>query len=660
MKTDESKDRILLRSSVIPTIVVWALIALYALNFGALSVLKHAAFQTHTADLGNMDQPIWNTLHGRFVEETKDDGTQGTRLTDHVEPVFAPVALSFLVYDGVESILIVQTIALALGALPVYWLARRRLKSAWAGAAFAAVYLLLPALQAANLTEFHAVPLAVTPLLFAFYFIEEEKPVGLWISALVAMSVKEEISLLTLMLGLYMLAFKKAKLQGAALALLSMAWFAMCTFVIIPHNSATGSSVYVGRYESMGGSFSGILRMALSQPWKLVSIVSSPDRLGYVAGLLAGTGFLPIFAPVFLVMSLPVLAANVLSDYPAMFSGEFHYSAPVMPFVIIGAIYGAGWLTDRASRRGWNRSRVLTGLVVWVLVWALGYSTARGFAPWSANFELPQVTAHHRLFQRFAAQIPPDAVLSTTPPLFPHLSHRRVIYLYPVISDAEYVLLDVSGVTDMHPNDVRDTYRELTASGNFGIVDAADGYILLKRNHKGLPELPDAFFEFARASDPQPQYAMNVDFGDYLRLKGFDLVDRARWRLTKARFYWEVLKPLPADLRPYPLFISDAGQVVEDTTQRPMVAPLWYPPERWQPGEIIVTETLPWDLGDAFTVGLGVLRGNDWKIPAQRLPVTAIASTYPTQAAENNTWVRLLRFVRDRGRLRPAPEGPQP
>ncbi len=234
------------RRDWLPLLLVVVLMALYVANFGALSLLKHGAFQTHTADLGNMDQPIWNTLHGRFVEETKDDGTQGTRLTDHVEPVLALVSLSFLVYDGVESILVVQTVAIALGALPVFWLARRRLRSAWAGVAFAAVYLLLPQLQAANLTEFHAVPLAVAPLLFTVLFIEEEKPLGMWVAGVLALSVKEEIALLVFMLGLYAVIFGKCRVHGGALAALSLVWFALTTFAIIPHYSVSGNSVYVG------------------------------------------------------------------------------------------------------------------------------------------------------------------------------------------------------------------------------------------------------------------------------------------------------------------------------------------------------------------------------------------------------------------------------
>jgi hypothetical protein len=40
-------------------IILWLMIALYALNFGVLSVLQNAAYETGAADLGNMNQAAW-------------------------------------------------------------------------------------------------------------------------------------------------------------------------------------------------------------------------------------------------------------------------------------------------------------------------------------------------------------------------------------------------------------------------------------------------------------------------------------------------------------------------------------------------------------------------------------------------------------------------
>ncbi|NIO63645.1 MAG: DUF2079 domain-containing protein, partial [Gammaproteobacteria bacterium] len=68
---------------------------------------------------------------------------------------------------------------------------------------FATVYLLFPALQAAVTFDFHAVTMASTFLSFALWFLVTRRYRLLATMAMLAMSCKEEISLLVLMMGVY-------------------------------------------------------------------------------------------------------------------------------------------------------------------------------------------------------------------------------------------------------------------------------------------------------------------------------------------------------------------------------------------------------------------------------------------------------------------------
>lgn len=647
--------------SLWPNVVLWALILAYIAFFSAFSIAKHDALQTHTRDLGNMDQPIWNTLHGRILEETRADGRQATRLTDHFEPFFIIVSLVFLLWDDVRALLVFQTVFLALGALPIYWLARDRFDGLldgdgyrWMGVAFAGVYLLFPALQSANLTEFHASPLAVPLLLCAYYFGRKGETLPFWIFSLLSLTVKEEISLITLMLGLYLVVKGEKRWAGALLSLVSAVWFSIATFVIIPHYAGqfyagVDESIYFMRYSDLGSGPKDILRTILRQPELMIRTLLEPARLRYTAGLLASVAFLPLLDPLTTLIALPVFLANILSNYPLMYSGELHYSAPLVPFIAAGAVGGAGWLMERLIRTKRIQPRLWGwALVTWLLLCGLGYHVLRGYTPLSVRFQPPEITAHHRLLDRFSAQIPPDAALSTTPALFPHFSHRQRILEFPVFTaDTDFVLLDVVGTTDMHPKDFYRAYWDLLGL-DYSIVDAADGYILLQRTAgPQLMELPEDFYSFVQAQDPQPDFPYSVEFGGMVRFLGFSLVDDPQWRMTRVRTYWEVLEKPPPALRLYPFVIDDEGNVVDDTDRRPMVGPIWYPPERWAPGEVLVFETLPWNLGDSFTVCMGVVDGTNWYDPGARLPITGIEERdTPIFSMEGGTWARLASFER--------------
>ena len=237
------------------------------------------------------------------------------------------------------------------------------------------------------------------------------------------------------------------------------------------------------------------------------------------------------------------------------------------------------------------------------------------------------MTAHHRLLDRFAAQIPPDAALSVTTDLYPHLDHRELIYQFPILGDAQWALVDVSGTTDQHPADIQAAIRKMMAAG-WGVVDAADGYILLAQG-RGEAEIPDDFYDFARISPggaaatsaARPQYPLDVTFGDKLRLIGYDVVDNAKWRRTNFRFYWEVLKPLPADTAISMQVVTPDGETADDTVQRPMPALVWYPPANWRPGETIVTTSMPWYLPRAWAPVLTVTAGGERALAKVDQPV---------------------------------------
>ena len=64
----------------------------------------------------------------------------------------------------------------ALGAVPLFALARRLRLGDWPALAFGIAYLLNPTVQAANWLEFHPVTLAPTFLMAAFYFLVARRP----------------------------------------------------------------------------------------------------------------------------------------------------------------------------------------------------------------------------------------------------------------------------------------------------------------------------------------------------------------------------------------------------------------------------------------------------------------------------------------------------
>ena len=361
----------------------------YVIVFTRLAWDAHTGMRTHKADLGQIDQAVWNSSRGRWLEQT-DNGFTATRLTDHVEPILVLISPMFWLWDDVRGLLLLQVIAVAAGVIPLYHLGLRRCEALLSGRqrdqiwlrepiqqlarplafALGVAYLLAPQLQSALLTEFHAAPLAVPLILWAFWAVDARRWGQVLVAAVLVALVKEEMALLAAGIGLWAAwrawwdgrrAGHGADMAygiGAGLAalLLGLAWFYVATFVIVPAYAqplyGAAESTYFQRYGALGDSSADILRSLVTQPQVVWSITSEGPRAAYLLGLFVAFAFFPLIGFELVLLSLPLLLANLLSAYPAQYYGEFHYSAPLVPYFAAAAAYGLArlWRPLAAAR----------------------------------------------------------------------------------------------------------------------------------------------------------------------------------------------------------------------------------------------------------------------------------------------------------------------
>ncbi len=624
----------------------WGMVLLYIALFSTLAILKHEAFQTTAFDLGNMDQAVWNSLRGRFLPFT-NWGEEGTRLAYHVDPILILISPLYLLYSDPKTLLVFQTLVVALGALPLFWLAKEMFGESLVTLVFPLVYLLFPALEAANMFDFHPTTIAAPLLLYAFYYLWKRKYPWFFLFSFLVMACKEEMPLLVIMMGLYALVVQHDWRVGLTAISLGVTWFIVAVYIMIPHYNPEGESPYLAAYGYLGGGPFGILKGLLTRPDLVISNLFIKDKALYLWGLLAPVAFFSLLAPQVLLLFAPTLAINLLSTKSEFYTLEkFHYAAPLVPFVVLSAILGIDYLVVHLSPRlGVKRQTLLYLASALVLISTLLYHRGHGFTPLAAGFQIPRVTSHHRLAKELMALIPEGAIVSAQSRLNPHLSRRPKIYMFPKVEDAEYVFFDVSADSwPIHPNDQKRLFDTLLGEEGFGILAAKEGYILLQRGLSHAQELPEGFYDFGRVKEPQIEYPMVIDFGDSLRLLGFNLLQKEG--MSSLTLYWRALMPLQWDYRIYPFFYDEEGRIIEDTTLRPMTTALWYPTSRWKVGEIVKTETLPWDVGDDFNVGLGVMGGDDWRIVEDRLPLEVVTSALVVSSFDEDTALKLLE-VRD-------------
>ena len=563
---------------------------LYAAVFSYLSVLQHLSFNTNAFDLGNFFQAVWNTAQGRPFEFTNWSGAT-TRLAAHFEPILLPVAVLVRLWPDPTTLLVIQTVVVASGALSAFGFAYRRLGNELAALTFAAAYLLAPELDAAVLAEFHPVAMASAFLMHALYFYSAGHKRGFLLFAVLAAATKEQVPLAVALLGLRAAVRPEWRRLGLGVAAGGIFWFLLATFVIIPLNNPSGASPYLSRYDYLGSSPVEIVRAVLSRPEMVLVEAQNPVKAAYLLTLFRPVLFLPLVAPATLLPAVPDLVLNLLSTFEPMFRGGAHYSAVVIPFVVGAAIDGLDVLRRLAARvRPDLGVKVVNGCSALVLV-STGHAYIFGVL--LPLFDrLPVVTPHDRLAAEVLRVIPDDAAVSAGNSLNPHLAARRRLYLFPEVRDADYVAVDVSA--SPYPVDAGTQYWQLYAllnGGEWGVAAARDGYLVLVRGGRSR-EIPEEFFTFALAGPDEKYEPVNAAFAPGIRLVGYRVepgpVVRGPDPTVRLTTFWQADTPVRQDLRIVFRLTAADGRMLEDRPYQ--AATLWLPTSRWPTGTLIKVE----------------------------------------------------------------------
>ncbi len=408
-------------------VLVWLLAALYvALMLRLVFQLQSSIFGFQTGfDVAIFDQGTWLISRGQTPFVT----VRGVHiLGDHFSAILYLLAPLYWIWDDARVLLTAQTVALALGALPVFALARRQTASAKVALLFAAAYLLMPAVQWSNTYEFHPETFATPCFLAAFWFLSGRRW-GLYFFFLtLAALTKETMGLTILALGVYV-----CLRHSRSVGLLTVAHgLAALTVALSTVRYFTGGapSAYFLLYANYGHDVPSIVAFIATHPLAVLAAAGTLDNRQYLSYFLSPLMFLPLLAPEILAIALPGLLINLLSSRSIMHAiGGGYYAAAVTPFFVIAAIIGFPRAQRIVGARG---TKVVAGtLAIWIVLsipdgalWDQYHTVV--LAPETARDARRRVEAVQVL-----SSLPPTASISTQSTLGAQLSHRTQVYTFP-------------------------------------------------------------------------------------------------------------------------------------------------------------------------------------------------------------------------------------
>ncbi len=467
------------------SIVIWASMVAWTAVLFFVGRDAYSEFRVGRFDLGNMVQAVWSTAHGRPLEVTSGaTGEQLLRLGSHVDPFLALLAPLWVLWPSPLVLALAQIAVVALGALPVFWLARLRTSSERTAGLLALAYLAYPWVATSAAAAIHPVTFAITFFLLCIWFLETDRLVPFLVFAVLALSTGELIGLPVAALGVWFALAKGKRRVGAWIAFLGVAWTMVALYIIVPAAS-NRDSLFYSFYDEIGGSPQGIIRTFVTDPSAIVGALTETADLLYLVWL--GLPLLGLFlvAPGLAAVAIPQLLVNGLSDFRSMTDPRYHNVAAIIPFLIAATVLGIARLGE--SRRQFAAAAVLVCsasmslfLAPWVRI--AGGTPLGGRDTVSAS----RVDALHNAL----ATVPDHAPVTATNVAGAYLSARRYVYSVPMLGRAQWAVIDLddtwvvykrSPILTNRPEIVAAFIARLRRSADWRQVSDEAGVIVFRR-----------------------------------------------------------------------------------------------------------------------------------------------------------------------------------
>lgn len=469
----------------------WFKIALALFALAWIFVLSGAAWRKLYAlgmgfDLGMYEQVIWNTALGRAFETSAFRYTNNHIGADLIvlEAILAPL---YGVIPHTMTLLVTQVIAVALGAIPLYLLARDRLASNWAGLGVAIAYLLYVPLLYLTLNEFQPRAFAMVLILYALYFLDRTRFVPYLAFLFISLLTRSDVALIVIMMGALAFVWRKPWKFSVAPIVMGAVWFVLAVFVIVPSfKTDSGGFIYFETYGWLGKTPLEIATTLLTRPLYVLQTIFSPQKIQFLLQVFGPTLPFSLLRPDVLLLAAPTLALNLLSQYNVQSNITRQYAAMLYPIMYASAVLGIAGLAKQKWFAQKNTRKIFVhGAVVWILVLTLAESF------WVGN---PVVSQYRKeLSPRVAtarallASVPPDAGLGISNHVGPFAGQRQRFYFFPpheyythnTFEVADYILIDAQA--DGNSAGVKQGLEKLARDANWTLVTQRDGYVLYRK-----------------------------------------------------------------------------------------------------------------------------------------------------------------------------------
>lgn len=524
------------------TYVVFIMALIYSIVFSYFTILKHRSFRSGALDLGVLVQSIASCAKGKLFINNVElyYSPSGSYFGVHFAPILFLMVPFFCFIPSVETVLVIQSIVLGLGAIPVFLIAKHELNNNFSALFISITYLLNPLLHSINWYDFHTQSFFPLFILSSTYFLKRRRVFRYILCLILSLSTIEQAAYFLLVYALYCFWEMKTDFKinisiGRFSFNLLIPFFTFFTsFFWIIFSSQFKNLINPNPPIFITAS-RGFNILDISHPSEILGkALFYPDltlkalkfelhkKILYLLLTFAPGCFLSFLSPFTLIPAFLWLFLAILSNWRPYYSLGFQYTCFTLPFISVSTIEGIKVLMKEFDKIHFEMFSKRISLIIFLFEIVLSLFTSPlspvhkvGDYEFFRDYGISEPSILNMVVREIIFEIPEESSVLTTQNIFPHLSSNLNAYTIPPIEyfPSEFIEQFISYLKNnvsfdyilityfWNKNDSELIYNKfLKDSAEYGLLIKGPGLELYKKGFKGVYKSVSLKFNYRELS----------------------------------------------------------------------------------------------------------------------------------------------------------------
>lgn len=423
---------------MIETVFMTALV-----SFG--TIIRYCTFNSSAFDFGLFAQ-MFESMATDFTQNTTlERGEVLSHFAVHFSPIYYLLLPFYMIFRNPESLLVMQAAVCFSGVIPLLKLCKKWGYGSTVTLAVSSVFLCVPAFTGGCFYDFHENCFLVPLILWLLYFTEKDSALGMMISALLLLFVKEDAGIYVIFIGMYALFNKKVSKRNAiSLTVLGIGGFIAITGFI----NVNGEGIKVSRYSAYlygeQDSLTDVIKNVIINPAFFFSKLLNEEKLLFLLQMLLPFLFIPMKTRKvgdWLLMA-PLIIVNFATEYGYQYSVTFQYAFGTAAILV--------FLFAKNLRYEKRKLQSAMACLMAAAILLLGTNGVK----YRYSKDYFEKKEYYTSARELLNTIPRDKVIYASTYLTPMLHDCPQLYQYPPVyekentPEADYILIDTRGAVE--------------------------------------------------------------------------------------------------------------------------------------------------------------------------------------------------------------------